>query len=136
MVDFKEFIKPTKFKIIMFLVLLVPSFYISYIFLAITFRNMPLLFILGFLISYGIGSILDYSIKNNTVKIIMASIVGFVSLVLAYIAYKMYSEPMICDPVHIPTECETACREIIQGVTNRTAEINQKFQECMQNCIK
>jgi len=134
MVTFKDFIKPNGLKIVLALVLLIPSFILSFIVLSITFQNFLVLIILGIVLSYLIAGLLDSLIKNKTVKIVIASVSALISIIIGYIWVR--SMTMVCDPVHIPSECELACREIVENVANRTPEISQKFQECMQNCYK
>lgn len=135
MVTFKDFIKPNGLKVILALVLLIPSFILSFIVISITFQNVLVLILMGIIFSYFFACLLDSLIKNKTIKIVFASISALVSIIIGYIWIR--SMTMVCDPVHhVPTECELACREIIDKATNRTPEIMDKFRECMQNCYK
>jgi hypothetical protein len=136
MTNIKDLLKPTGLKIVLSLALLVPSLILSFIVISFSLQKIIFLIVLGIVISYLIASFLDYFIKSRNVKIIIASISGLVSVVAAYIIYKIISEPVICDPVHEPSQCELACREIIENATNRTSEVMQKFQECVRNCYK
>lgn len=130
MVDIKEFLYPNKFKITLFLLLIIPSvtliiiifgqnyiyshyyyFYSSFLFVdLILFLISFSPFILGGLIlSYFLGCFIDYYVQNEKIKITIAIISGIVSLIIVYLFYKMITEPVICDPVHLPGNNQTVC---------------------------
>ncbi len=142
----KEFLKPNWMKIILSITWLVPVLIFCFIlFGGINAQAILLIFIIAIIISYAIGSCLDYFIRNKTVKIIIASLSGLLSIAISYIVVRSITgamvcdpvhNPIICDPVHQPSQCEAACNKIMDQATNVTDVVSQKFQECLQNCTK
>lgn len=143
MSDLNSFLKPTKMKIILWLTLLIPCLFLSFILLTPflhpslfpwTFlQDITIPFILGAIISYLIAGCLDTFTENKNLKIAFAILSGTISILIGYIFYKLISEPMICDPVHIPNQCEMACEQLRANATNAT-EASRKYMECLQNC--
>lgn len=130
----KVFLKLSWMKLLMFVVMIIPSLLACFIIAKFYFQSIPFLLISTIVLAYVFANILDYFLKTKKAKIIAASILGAISLVGAYIVVKLYTEPMICDPVHISTGCETNCSKIIENVTNRSSQLMDKFHECMNKC--
>jgi hypothetical protein len=102
MVDIKELLKPNKFKLTLFLMLSIPcitlvmallgSNYIcwGYYFSSYFILNSPLLFLIsisiflvtGLIISYLLGSFIDYYIPNQNLKIFIALVSGLISIII------------------------------------------------------
>lgn len=142
MVKFSEFLKPNRFKIILFFLLSIPCItlliaalgqgYIYnnlYHFSSLASRQ-PLVFamlifvfsVVGMVFSYILGSLIDHFIQNERLKIIIAVVSGILTLLIIYTIYKMVTEPVICDPVHYPNN-QTICdpvHEPGQGETYST----------------
>jgi hypothetical protein len=163
MVDIKEFLFPQKFKITLFLLLAIPCIALitllmgSFIYpdslsLFITVDTLLFLMslfisiIIGLVLSYLLSCFIDYYIVNEKIKIFIAIISGITSLIIVYIFYKMMTEPVICDPVHIPANNQTVCDPVHQPIagekynTNVLDSLNvdklvveKSFQECIQN---
>lgn len=163
MVDIKEFLFPQKFKITLFLLLAIPCIALitllmgSFIYpdslsLFITVDTLLFLMslfisiIIGLVLSYLLSCFIDYYIVNEKIKIFIAIISGITSLIIVYIFYKMMTEPVICDPVHIPANNQTVCDPVHQPIagekynTNVLDSLNvdklvveESFQECIQN---
>ena len=130
MVDLKEVFYPSRFKLIFFILLLIPFsslvillfgqdyiyadynyFYSSFILvdLLLFLLSISIFLVVGIVLSYLFGCIIDTYIKNEKVKITIAIISGIISLLIAYMLYKMLTEPVICDPVHVPCNNQTVC---------------------------
>jgi hypothetical protein len=65
--------------------------------------------VVGLVLSYLIGCIIDTSIQNEKIKITIAIISGIISLLIVYLIYRVITEPVICDPVHVPGNNQTIC---------------------------
>lgn len=122
MEDLKEFLKPNKIKLTLFLSLAIPLIillimifsqnysYTYYTYWASRCLVNPALFLItisplllgGLILSYLLGSLIDYYIQNRNLKIFIIIISGLISLGIIYVLYKMVTEPIICDPVHVP----------------------------------
>jgi len=128
MVDLKEVLYPNKFKLIFFILLFIPSasliillfgqnyinydyYYSSFILvdLFIILISISFFLVVGMVLSYLLGCFIDYSIQNEKIKITIAIIAGIISLLILYLLYKMLTEPVICDPVHVPGNNQTIC---------------------------
>ncbi|OPX57355.1 MAG: hypothetical protein A4E25_02255 [Methanobacterium sp. PtaB.Bin024] len=163
MVNIKEFLYPNKFKITLFLLLFIPSialiilllgqnyiyssydyFYSSFILVdALLFLTSISPFILlGVILSYFLGCFIDYYIPNEKTKITIAIISGIVSLIIVYIFYKMITEPVICDPVHVPSNNQTVCDPVHKPSGSYSAlvlgelkidksAVENSFQQCI-----
>lgn len=161
--DIKEFLFPQKFKVTLFLLLAIPCIALitllmgSFIYpdslsLFITVDTLLFLMslfisiIIGLVLSYLLSCFIDYYIVNEKIKIFIAIISGITSLIIVYIFYKMMTEPVICDPVHIPANNQTVCDPVHQPIagekynTNVLDSLNvdklvveKSFQECIQN---
>jgi predicted neutral ceramidase superfamily lipid hydrolase len=146
----REFFKPNGLKIVLTLVLIIPSLVALFIvtaFIAQWWRWLGqnvlsslgiILFglLLSVLLSYYLGCLLDTLIKLRSVKVGVAVLLGVVSAVIGFFAYYAFFGIRVCDPVHEPNQCELACRTIIENVTSQAPEIMQKFDECISNCYK
>ncbi|NOZ81592.1 MAG: hypothetical protein GXO63_00350 [Candidatus Micrarchaeota archaeon] len=128
----KNLVKPTGFRIVLFFTFLVP------LFMAIGFLRPALLaHLLATIVSgYLLACLFDYFVKNRNVKIVVASVSALVSVIWIYLISRVVTEAEICDPVHEPSQCELACRKIIENAANVTDEVLKKFNECVQNCYK
>ncbi|MDO5835329.1 MAG: hypothetical protein Q4P17_02370 [Methanobacterium sp.] len=166
MVNVKELLYPQKFKITLFLLLIIPcitliimlmvnflypdnNYYLSLKIPANTILFLISMFIsliTGLILSYILSCFIDYYITSAKIKIFIALISGTASLMIVYIFYKMITEPIICDPVHIPTNSQTICDPVhqpIQGENYNTnvldglnvdkSKVEKSFQECIQN---
>ncbi|MEN6329722.1 MAG: hypothetical protein ABFC91_05455 [Methanobacteriaceae archaeon] len=158
MVRIKKLLEPKKWKITLFIMLIIPC--ISLILLTFAFlvqdfyyagsSSSPLFFdfilvavLIGLILSYLLGSFMDHFIQSERVKIIIAIFSGIVSILIVYSLYKMLTEPVICDPVHTPNQTIfEPVQPPIQGVgsANKLVELDvhgsavkSSFQECIQN---
>lgn len=155
MVEVRELLKATKLKITLCLVLIIPC--ISLILLTFAFlvqdfyyagySTSPLFFdfiviamLIGLILSYLLGSLLDYFIQSERVKIIIAVFAGMISLLIVYILYRILTEPVICDPVHTPNQ--TILEPVQPPITDvdelmefdvDVSVVKSSFQECLQN---
>lgn len=166
MVDVRELLKPNKFKLTLFLMLSIPSITLIIVILGRNYLNFgynyfsspfilvnPLLFLIsispflvaGLILSYLLGSIIDHYIQNENLKIFIALISGLISLIIIYILYKMVSEPIICDPVHMPQN-QTICDpvhepgpedsyhiQVLKEIKVDSQVVEDSFQQCIQN---
>lgn len=68
--------------------------------------NNPLIFsisiLLGMILSYLTACMVDNNIKNQSLKVVIATISGIITILIVYFFYKLVTEPVICDPVHLP----------------------------------
>jgi hypothetical protein len=154
-----EVLNITRFKILLTFLLLIPSITLFIIIFGLNFYSYyhlldsPLLFlnrlgvyiVLGIILSYIISCLVDYLIPNQNMKIMIAFISGLLSIIILYTIYKVLSDPIICDPVHIPSN-QTVCDPVhkpgqngyesinqIKEIKVDTAEINQYLKECIKN---
>jgi hypothetical protein len=92
---------------------------------------------LAIIISYLIACIADHFVKNTYFKVITAVFAGVAAILASYVLASMFAgRSIICDPVHVPSPCETSCREIVDKAANATTDLSQKFNECLKNCMK
>lgn len=163
MVSIKEFLYPQKYKVTLFLVLAIPCIalitllidnfiYLDSLSLSLTVDALVFLIsiflsiVIGLVLSYLLSCVIDCYIANEKIKIVIALISGITSLIIVYVFYKMMTEPIICDPVHIPANNQTVCDPVhqpIQGESYHTnvldglnvdkSLVEESFQECIQN---
>ncbi len=127
MVDLKKVLYPNKFKLIFFIILFIPSaslimlffgqyidseyYYFSSSFIlvdiAVFLMSISFFLVVALVLSYIFGCIIDTSIQNEKIKITLAIVSGIISLLIVYLVYKMITEPVICDPVHVPGNNQT-----------------------------
>lgn len=130
----ESFFRPNPIKIAFTIVFLIPLF--TFIFL-VSFNLMSAL-IIGVIISYFLACWFNtfyQKCKNTWVKVVLILVATIVSLGVAFFIFLLLSRPLICDPVHRPTECEIACEKIYENVTNITEDIKQKYYECIRKCF-
>ena len=163
MVSIKEFLYPLKYKVTLFLVLAIPCIalitllidnfiHLDSLSLSLTVDALVFLIsiflsiVIGLVLSYLLSCVIDCYIANEKIKIVIALISGITSLIIVYVFYKMMTEPIICDPVHIPANNQTVCDPVhqpIQGESYHTnvldglnvdkSLVEESFQECIQN---
>nr|WP_319372756.1 hypothetical protein [uncultured Methanobacterium sp.] len=161
MVDLRELLYPNKFKVTLFLLLVIPCIamitvllgndyiyynyhfsHISYLFL----MNIFIFLVMGLVLSYLFSCFIDYFVENEKIKISIAIISGIASIIIVYVFYKMVTEPIICDPVHIPANNQTVCDPVhqpVQGKSYNTEVLNSlevdksmvkdSLNQCIQN---
>lgn len=163
MVNVRELIYPTKFKIILFLVLLIPciasfiiiagsnNMYYNFRYFYTSFISTNLLrfivglfisIIFGIILSYFLGCLIDHFIQNEKIKITIAIVSGVISLIVVYAIYKIVTEPTICDPVHLPVN-KTICDPVHQPQqdsynVNALSELNidkSAVKNSLKQCI-
>ena len=167
MVDKRELFYPNKFKLTLFLMLIIPCITIfviifgnnytysnfNYFFSSLILVDPPLFLmrlslfaVFGLVLSYLLGCFVDHFIQNEKIKIMIALLSGVVSLVIVYFIYKMVTEPIICDPVHIPSNNQTICDPVHQPSSGENYNIHvlnelnvdqstvkNSLEECIQN---
>ena len=163
MVSIKEFLYPLKYKVTLFLVLAIPCIalitllidnfiYLDSLSLSLTVDALVFLIsiflsiVIGLVLSYLLSCVIDSYIANEKIKIVIALISGITSLIIVYVFYKMMTEPIIFDPLHIPANNQTVCDPVhqpIQGESYHTnvldglnvdkSLVEESFQECIQN---
>jgi hypothetical protein len=166
MVDIKELLKPNKFKLTLFLMLSIPCITLitlilgrNYIYSGYRYFSSPfilvdpLLFLIsisiflvaGLILSYLLGSFMDHYIQNQNLKIFIAFLSGMISIIIIYILYKLVTEPIICDPVHMPQN-QTICdpvhepgvgesyhTQVLKEIEVDSQAVQDSFQQCIQN---
>ncbi len=164
MVNARELLYPNKFKITLFLLFAIPTttliiflldinvIYLNYnhfhsslilvnvlLFLISIFQFI----VLGLILSYVLGCFIDNSIQNEKIKITIAIVSGIVSLLIIYALYKMVTEPVICDPVHVPNQ--TICDPVhqpTQGESYGASGLNElkinksAVENSLEQCIE
>jgi hypothetical protein len=164
MVDLKGLLQPNKFKLTLFVLLAVPCItlimavfgrnyiYTGYKYFISPFMLVnPALFlisispflIVGLVLSYMLGSLIDHYIQNQNLKIFIALISGMISLIIVYTVYKMVTEPIICDPVHVPqTICDPVHEpsagesyhfQVLKQIQVDSRVVEDSLQRCMQS---
>lgn len=159
--NIRELLYPNKFKVTLFLLLAIPcialitvllgsnyiyyNYYLSH-FTYLFLMNILLFLMIGLVLSYLLSCFIDHFIQNEKIKIVIAIISGITSMIIVYIFYKMVTEPIICDPVHIPTNNQTVCDPVHQPIQGKIQNINvfdgldvdksvveNSLKECIQN---
>lgn len=153
MADIREFLKPNKIKIILVLSMAIPIIiliitvfglnftYTDYNYLASHYLVNPALFLItislfllfGLILSYLLGSLIDYYLKNKNLKIFIAFISGLISLLIIYILYKMVTEPIICDPVHEPHTGGIYHTKMLKDIQVDGFSVQNSFERCIEN---
>ena len=158
MANVKKMFAPNKFKVALTVVFILPVFVALGLSLfaagalsqlaSIGAVVLCALFVAAIILSYVIASLIDSLIMSPMIKVVIAVIMGFISMILAYIiVWAFLTPPMVCDPVHQPpggdgggiicdpvhNPCMSNCDQIM-NVPDVNAQIEQKFQECMQAC--
>lgn len=161
MFDIKMVLYPNKFKIFSCLMLFIPCLTVIIAILGPTYSNVfpyyfssiilndPIIFIisisLGFIISYILGCSIDNYIENKNLKIFIAVLSGIISLIIIYALYKMVTEPIICDPVHMPqnhTICDPVHQhaqghiyslDVLKDINVDSQAVKDSYQQCITN---
>ncbi|MBZ2164562.1 hypothetical protein [Methanobacterium spitsbergense] len=161
MVDIKMVLYPNKFKIFLCLMLFIPCLTVIIVILGPTYAyskvflyfssiilNDPIFIIsifLGFILSYILGCSIDNYIENKNLKIFIAVLSGIISLIIIYALYKMVTDPVICDPVHMPqnhTICDPVHKnaqgniynlDILKDINVDSQSIKDSYQQCINN---
>ncbi|EKF84847.1 hypothetical protein A994_11652 [Methanobacterium formicicum DSM 3637] len=97
-------------------------------------------------LSYLFSCFIDYFVENDKIKISIAIISGIASIIIVYVFYKMVTEPIICDPVHIPANNQTVCDpvhqqvqgksyniEVLDGLEVDKSMVKDSLNQCIQN---
>lgn len=161
MADIRELIYPNKFKVTLFLMLAIPcialitvllggkfiyyNYYLSH-FTYLFLMSIFFFLLMGLVLSYLFSCFIDYFVENEKIKIGIAIISGITSIIIIYIFYKMVTEPIICDPVHIPANNQTVCDPVHQPVQGKSYDIEvldglevdksvvkESLNQCIQN---
>jgi hypothetical protein len=161
MVNIRKLFYPNKFKVTLFLLLAIPcialitvllgseyiyyNYYLSH-FTYLFLMNIFFFLLMGLVLSYLFSCFIDYFVENEKIKIGIAIISGITSIIIIYIFYKMVTEPIICDPVHIPANNQTICDPVHQPVQGKSYDIEvldgfevdksvvkDSLNECIQN---
>jgi hypothetical protein len=161
--DLRMILYPNKFKILLFLMLLIPFITISliiigpfyvphktfpYYILKIILHN-PLIFLIsifsGMILSYITGCIVDNNIKNQGLKVVIATISGITTILIVYIFYKLVTEPVICDPVHLPQNNTVSdpvhqhgqeniySLDVLRDIQVDSQSVQDSYQQCINN---
>jgi hypothetical protein len=100
---------------------------------------------LGFIFSYILGCSIDNYIENKNLKIFIAVLSGIISLIIIYVLYKMVTEPVICDPVHMPqnhTICDPVHKhahgniyslDVLKDIKVDSQSVKDSYQQCINN---
>ena len=154
MVDLKEVLYPNKFKLIFFIILVIPLissiillFVHDYIYYDYNYYSvfdlidlLPFLTNISFFLVIGLvylssGCVIDTSIQNENIKITIAIISGIISLAIIYLFYKVLTEPVICDPVHSPSNDSYSVNVLSELKIDKSAAENL-YEQCLNNLKK
>jgi len=152
MINIEDLLKPNGFKIILAFFFLIPSLFLVLIILGFFYSlfgsyawvNSPLVLLpltlislgTGLLVSYSLGSLVDYYIQSRNIKILIALISGFISIIIVYVVYKMISEPVICDPVHVPSSGKNYSFNLLENLKIDKGAVRDSFNQCIQYYYK
>lgn len=151
MVQVSEILKPNKFKIILSALVLMPIFailiaisdpyfwiYVSnYKFYSFFNQiNWILLILVSLLLSYLLSSLIDTYIPNKNVKLTIAILSGFITLIIIYLFYKMVSEPVICDPVHKPSQGANYDSKLLNDISVDKKSVEESLKQCLEKLGK
>ena len=155
-----KMVYPNKFKILLCLMLFIPcltviivilgsiyAYHNIFSYFSFVILNDPIIFILnislGFIFSYILGCSIDNYIENKNLKIFIAVLSGIISLIIIYALYKMVTEPVICDPVHMPqnhTICDPVHQhaqgniyslDVLKDVKVDSQSVKDSYQQCI-----
>lgn len=152
MVDVKKLMEPTGFKItvtiLSFLLLsawavaVISEDYIFY-FTSSVMNNLILvlghiwwLLIVILVISYLIGAFMDHYIQNKTLKTLITIGLGIISIIFIYIMFRLLNEPVICDPVHVPSSTESYNMNLLNEIKADKNAVKESFAQCLENVYK
>jgi hypothetical protein len=131
----ESFLRPNPIKIAFTVVFLIPLF--TFIFL--TSFNFISALVVGVIISYFLASLSNAVYQKcgkRWIKAILIIVATIVSLGAAFFIFLWLTQPIVCDPVHRPTECEIACEKIYENVANIPEAVRQKYYECIGKCFE
>ncbi|MCK9150881.1 hypothetical protein [Methanobacterium alcaliphilum] len=146
-----EILKPNKFKIILAALVLIPIFtiilaildfysgaeIINYRFyISLNHTLLPLIVGISLIISYLCGCFIDQYIPNKNVKLFIAIVSALITLIIIYIFYKMISEPVICDPVHKPSQGVDYDSKLLNNISVDKKTVHESFKKCLENIRK
>lgn len=152
MVDAKKLMEPNGFKIIISILsfILLSTWTVAiiseeYIFdftssvmnnFILVLGNIWWLLIIILIISFLIGTLIDYFIQNKKLKSLITILLGFISIISIYIMFRLLNEPVICDPVHIPSNTESYNMNILKDIKADKNVVKESLAQCLENIYK
>ncbi len=152
MVNLKKLMEPTGFKIILTILsfILFSAWTIAitsedYIFyfkssvinnLILVLGNIWWLLIIILVISYLIGAFMDYYIHDKNLKALITIGLGFISIISIYIMFRLLNEPVICDPVHVPSNTESYNMNLLNEIKADKNAVKESLAQCLENIYK
>lgn len=152
MVDIKKLMEPNGFKIIITILgfILLSTWTVAIIseeyifdFTSSVISNLILvlidiwwLLIIILVISFLIGAFIDYYIQNKKFKALITIILAFISIISVYIMFRLLNEPVICDPVHVPSNTESYNMNLLNEIKADKNAVKELFAQCLENIYK
>lgn len=84
-------------------------------------------------ISYLFGASADYYVSSKKIKYMIIVFLGLATIISIYITYKLLAEPVICDPVHVPSQTESYNINLIKNIKIDEDTVKDSFHQCLQN---
>lgn len=152
MVDIKKLMEPNGFKIIITILgfILLSTWTVAIIseeyifdFTSSVISNLILvlidiwwLLIIILVISFLIGAFMDYYIQNKKLKALITIILAFISIISVYVMFRLLNEPVICDPVHVPSNTESYNMNLLNEIKADKNAVKESFARCLENIYK
>ncbi|MGF7118826.1 hypothetical protein [Methanobacterium oryzae] len=147
-----KLMEPTGFKIILTIFSFIPlsAWTISilsenYIFdftssvinnLFLVLDNIWWLLIIILIISYVIGAFIDQYIQDKKIKTLITIALGFISIISIYIMFRLLNEPVICDPVHVPSNTDSYNVNLLNEIKVDKNAVKESLSKCLENIYK
>ncbi len=149
MLQLNKILEPNKFKIILstlfFIPILALLILISAIFLnyldfgfydPFNLSNLPLLVLVSIFLAYFSASFMEHYVDSKNAKLSIAITSGLVSLLIMYIFYKMISEPIVCDPIHQPSQGTSYHSQILNDIKVDQKTVEESLKQCLSKLGK
>lgn len=150
MVQLNKILEPNKFKIILSALFFIPILALLILISEPTFLNyldfgfynpfnlssLPLLILVSIFLSYFSASFIDYKVASKNAKLTIAITSGLVSLLIMYIFYKMISEPIVCDPIHQPSQGTSYHSQILNDIKVDQKTVEESLKQCLSKLGK
>jgi hypothetical protein len=99
------------------------------------------------ILSYITGCIVDINIKNQGLKVVIATISGITTILIIYLLYKLVTEPVICDPVHLPQNNTVSdpvhqhgqeniySLDVLRDIQVDSQCVQESYNQCINNLV-
>jgi ABC-type transport system involved in multi-copper enzyme maturation permease subunit len=150
MVQLNKILEPNKFKIILSALFFIPILallllifkpnFLNYVYFGFynpfQVYNLIMLAMISIFFSYFSASLIDYKVASKNAKLTIAITSGLVSLLIMYVFYKMISEPIVCDPIHQPSQGSSYHSQILNDINVDQKTVEESLKQCLSKLGK